>query len=460
MLAVIDVVGLSPDLLGPHTPHLNALAADGFQATLGTVLPAVTCSVQSTFLTGLLPRDHGIVGNGWYFRDRAEVLLWRQSNRLVGGEKLWETARQRRPELKVAKLFWWYNMYASVDVAVTPRPSYCADGRKYPGIYTQPAALRPKLESALGSFPLFQFWGPGAGLASSAWIGRCAEKVLADERPDLMLVYLPHLDYDLQRYGPDDPRIRDQVAAIDEVAGKLIAALRAAGAKVVVLSEYGIDAVSQPVYVNRRLREAGLLEVCWTPHVGELLDPGMSKAFALCDHQVAHLYAASEEHAAAAAALFAGDPRVAEILDAEGKRACGLDHPRAGERVLVAAEGSWFAYPYWLDEAKRPDFATLVDIHQKPGYDPCELFLDPQLFFPKGRIAWNLLKKLLGFRYGMHVIPTDASLVKGSHGRLPSRPERGPLLLCSERSRRKEHFAATEVKELLLDLLLGDAVES
>ncbi len=454
MLAVLDVVGLSPDLLGPHTPHFNKLAAEGFQASLGGILPAVTCSVQSTFLTGLLPREHGIVGNGWYFRDRAEVLLWRQANQLVSGEKLWETARRTKPGLTVAKLFWWYNMYASVDWAVTPRPSYCADGRKYPGIYTQPGALRNELEASLGAFPLFQFWGPGAGLASSDWIARCARQVFDQHRPDLLLCYLPHLDYDLQRYGPEDPRIPAQVAAIDRVAGALIEHLRSQGAQVVVLSEYGIDAVSEPVYANRMLREAGLLEVCWTPHVGELLDPGMSRAFAVCDHQIAHIYASSEDHAAEAAAIFAADPRIERVLDAEGKREFGLDHARAGERVLVAAPGSWFAYPYWLDPARQPDFAHLVEIHKKPGYDPCELFLDPQRWFPRGRIAWQLAKKLLGFRYMMDVIPTDARLVRGSHGRLPDSPARGPLLLCSDPTLRREKIEACEVRDLLLELLL------
>nr|MDQ3308658.1 alkaline phosphatase family protein [Gemmatimonadota bacterium] len=112
---VLNVVGLTPDLLGEATPHLQALVRQGGMRPLRTVLPAVTCSVQSTFTTGLLPRDHGCVANGWYFRDTAEVRLWQQSNRLVKGEKIWEAARERDPAFTCAKLFWWYNMYSSAD---------------------------------------------------------------------------------------------------------------------------------------------------------------------------------------------------------------------------------------------------------------------------------------------------------------------------------------------------------
>ena len=172
-VVVIDVVGLTPDLL-PHMPRLSAFARDGWQAPLGTVLPAVTCSAQSTFLTGAPPTEHGVVGNGWFFRELSEVFLWRQSNRLVGGDKVWDAARRllgtaERP-ITCANLFWWYAMGASTDVCVTPRPVYHADGRKGPGVYTRPAALGGELARRLGEFPLFDFWGPRAGLPSSKWI--------------------------------------------------------------------------------------------------------------------------------------------------------------------------------------------------------------------------------------------------------------------------------------------------
>ena len=179
---VLNVVGLTLDLLGPDTPHLAALARRGGARPLATITPAVTCSVQATFTTGLLPREHGIVANGWYFRDLAEVLFWRQSNRLVEGEKIWEAARKVDPRFTCAKLFWWYNMHASADYTVTPRPIYLADGGKHPDIYTQPPELREELRRQLGQFPLFQFWGPGADIVSSGELLRALRATFAHYR--------------------------------------------------------------------------------------------------------------------------------------------------------------------------------------------------------------------------------------------------------------------------------------
>jgi predicted AlkP superfamily pyrophosphatase or phosphodiesterase len=448
-VAVIDIVGLTPALLA-HMPRVAAVAHGGFRAELGTVLPAVTCSVQSTVLTGTPPRDHGIVGNGWLFRDLAEIWLWRQSNRLVSGEKLWEAARRLlgRP-VTCANLFWWYAMGSSADIAITPRPVYYADGRKAPGIYAQPASVGADLVKHLGEFPLFDFWGPRAGLRSSAWIAAATRRVFDQHRPDLTLAYLPHLDYDLQRHGATGPEARRAAIELDGVAGDLIDHLRGAGAIVVVLSEYGITDVRRPVHVNRRLREAGLLEVVWND-AGELLDTFTSRAFAVADHQVAHVY--TSELAATRAAL-ADLPGIAEILDADGKRAAGLDHPRAGDLVLVAEPDAWFTYYYWLDDTRAPDFAPTVEIHRKPGYDPAELlFADGKA---KARAALRLAQKALGFRYVMDVIPIDGDRVRGSHGRLPATPSDGPVLLCSDPRFARDRLAAADVFGLVLELLGG-----
>src|SRR5919197_4676542 len=209
---VLDVVGLTGDLLGDATPILRALAREGAARPLRTILPAVTCSVQSSMLTGGLPRDHGIVGNGWYFRDLSEIWFWRQSNRLVTGERMWEAASRRDPSFRCATLFWWYNMYSAVTYSVTPRPMYPADGRKLPDIYTEPSELRDELTSRLGTFPLFNFWGPRADIVSSRWIADCARHVYDTRRPTLTLVYLPHLDYNLQRLGPRHPRSEEHTS--------------------------------------------------------------------------------------------------------------------------------------------------------------------------------------------------------------------------------------------------------
>ena len=451
-VVVIDIVGLTPDLLA-HMPRVRALGASGFTAPLGTILPAVTCSVQSTLLTGALPSTHGIVGNGWYFRDQSEIWLWRQSNRLVGGDKLWDAARRELgADVTCANICWWYAMGASTDIIVTPRPIYYADGRKGPDAYTRPAALHDELVKQYGEFPLFQFWGPGAGLPSSAWIAKAARHVFDRDHPSLTLVYLPHLDYDLQRFGPDAPQARAAAAAIDDVAGDLIDHVRAKGATVVVLSEYGITDVSRPVHVNRRLREAGLLEVVWNP-AGELLDTFASPAFAVADHQVAHVYVNDPKDLAATREALTGMAGIAEILDGESKRAAGLDHARAGELVLIANADAWFTYYYWLDDARAPDFAPCVEIHKKPGYDPAELAFASG--GAKARAALRLAQKALGFRYTLDVIPLHGDAVRGSHGRLPARDAEGPVLLCSDRRHQRSRLAATDVKGLVLDLMRG-----
>jgi predicted AlkP superfamily pyrophosphatase or phosphodiesterase len=447
---VLDVVGLSRDLIGEATPNLSKLERAGAARPLQTILPAVTCSVQSTFTTGTLPREHGCVGNGWYFRDLAEVWLWRQSNHLVSGEKIWDAAKRRDPSFTCAKLFWWYNMYSTADFAVTPRPLYPADGRKIPDIYTEPAELRDQLNARLGAFPLFNFWGPKADITSSRWIAEAAKVVMNEKGPTLTLVYLPHLDYPLQRLGPDHPKMRDELVAIDALCGELIDAATAAGARVLVLSEYGIEKVTGAVHVNRALREAKLLRV--REELGtEKLDAGGSDAFAVADHQVAHVYVRRPELVPEVKRVLASLEGVDAVLDLDGKREAGLDHPRSGELVLVASKGRWFSYYYWLDDARAPDFARTVDIHRKPGYDPVELFVDPALAVPALKVGFRLAQKMLGFRYLMDVIPLDASLVKGSHGRLEADPRRWPVIMSSEPSLLPEgHVHATQVKDIVL----------
>jgi predicted AlkP superfamily pyrophosphatase or phosphodiesterase len=270
-----------------------------------------------------------------------------------------------------------------------------------------------------------------------------------------MLVYLPHLDYCLQRLGPDDPGVRADLRAVDAVCGELLEHVRKDGARVVVLSEYGITPVVGAVHPNRALREAGLLTV--KHELGrELLDPGASEAFAVADHQIAHVYVRRPERVAAVRDLLAALPGVERVLDAEGKRAAGLDHPRSGELVAVSRADRWFTYYYWLDDAVAPDFARTVDIHRKPGYDPVELFLDPAIRVPQLSVGWILAKKALGFRYLMDVIPLDASLVRGSHGRLTDAPEAGPLFITSEPDLvGPGPVAATDVKSLVLDHVSG-----
>lgn len=453
---VVLVVGLTPSLLGAHTPHLQRLAAAGGLRPLRTVLPAVTCSVQSTLLTGLPPGGHGAVANGWYFRDLAEVWLWRQSNRLVAGEKIWEAARRRDPAFTCAQMFWWYNLYASVDWSATPRPMYPADGRKIPDHYAEPPELHDELDARLGRFPLFRFWGPMADLTSSRWISEATRHVMATRHPTLTLCYLPHLDYNLQRLGPDPghPRLQSDLRAIDALCGELIDDAGRAGRDVVIVSEYGITPVTDAIHVNRALRAAGYIRV--RAEMGrELLDAGASRAFALADHQVAHVYVREPADLPAVQALLEGLDGVEQVLDAAGKRAAGLDHPRAGELVAVARPDRWFSYYYWLDDGRAPDFARTVDIHRKPGYDPVELFFDPALRWPRLAVGWRLAKRRLGQRALLDVISLrDTQRVRGSHGRPTDDPREGPLVISSRPELLPEDTVpATGFKQLVLDHL-------
>jgi len=447
---VLNVVGLTPNLLGTYMPSLSHWAAEGKIVMVEPVLPAVTCSVQSSYLTGKPPDEHGIVANGWYFRDESEVKFWRQANKLVQAPKLWDIAKTLDPSFTCANLFWWYNMYSSADYAVTPRPMYPADGRKIPDIYTQPGELRSQLQAELGQFPLFQFWGPNTSIRSSEWIAAAAKWVEERYSPTLALIYLPHLDYCLQKVGPDPNGIQADLQEIDAVCGDLIDYYEARNAQVIVLSEYGIAPVSQPVHLNRLLRQQGLLTV--RQELGrELLDPGASAAFAVADHQIAHIYVSDAADIPRVRAVLEATAGVAQVLDQEGKRAYHLDHPRSGELVAIAQPHAWFTYYYWLDDQRAPDFASTVDIHRKPGYDPVELFLDPQLKLPKVRVGLTLLKKQLGFRYLMNVIPLDASLVKGSHGRVTTAPGESPLLMTHQAHLlNSPAIAATDVCDLIL----------
>ena len=448
-LLVLNVVGLTPRMR-KNMPRLRALADRGFEAELGTILPAVTCSVQSTFLTGTLPREHGIVGNGWYFRDLGEVLLWRQHNRLVAGEKVWETARRAKPGYRVANVCWWYAMGSSADTTVTPRPVYHADGRKSPDCWTWPPELHDELTARLGPFPLFQYWGPTASIASSKWIVEATRLLMP--RHDLTLSYVPHLDYDLQRFGPNGRQAAAAAAELDAVLAPLLDDAEAAGTAVVVLSEYGISGVNRPVDINRALRRAGLLHV-HTNASGELLDTWTSRAFAVADHQLAHVYVREPRDLPRVREIVSDLPGVEQVLDATGKAEYGLDHERSGELVLVADRDSWFTYYYWLDDAKAPDFARSVEIHKKPGYDPAELFFDPADRWVKLHAAAGLARKKLGLRYTMNVVPTDPSVVRGSHGRLPDDPADGPVLLCSDPTASRDRLEATDVRDLLLELI-------
>lgn len=449
-IAVLNVVGLSQRHLGEHTPRLAAWAKRQAVAAIDPALPAVTCTAQATYLTGAPPRQHGVVANGWYDRELAEHHFWKQSNHLMHGPKMWDALRRERPGATVAQLFWWFNMYADVDYAITPRPLYLADGGKVFDIHTTPMDLREAIKRELGEFPFRQFWGPASGIESSAWIAQSARWIEEHSSPDCSLVYLPHLDYCMMKFGPQHPSIPQELRAIDAVAGDLIDYLESRGVRVIVLSEYGITPVSRPVHLNRLFREQGWLSI--KDELGtDTLDKGACRVFALADHQCAHIYAPDPEVLPAVRKLLECTPGVGVILDGPGKAAAGLDHERSGDLVVLADEDAWFTYYYWLEDARAPDFARTVDIHRKPGFDPVELFLDPTIRCPKLKLAGKLLRKKLGFRTLFDVIPLDATLIKGSHGARPKDPVDWPILIGPTACIDQPTLSSTEVKGVLLE---------
>ena len=324
-------------------------------------------------------------------------------------------------------MFWWYNMYSSADWSATPRPMYPADGRKIPDHYAFPSELHDELNAKLGQFPLFSFWGPRADITSTKWIADATLHVMATRNPTLTFCYLPHLDYNLQRLGPDlaNPRLQKDLAEIDAVCGSLIEAAERSGRAVVVVSEYGITPVRDAIHINRALREAGFIAV--REEMGrEILDAGASEAFAVADHQIAHVYVRSPDRISAVAELIRGLDGVEQVLDDAGKRQAGLDHPRSGELVAISKADRWFSYYFWLDDDRAPDYARTVDIHRKPGYDPVELFLDPAIRLPQLSVGWRLAKRKLGMRTLLDVIPLDTQAGEGFARPVDRRSARGP----------------------------------
>jgi len=494
-LAVINVVGLTESLIGEQTPRIAAFRQHGALAQIAPAFPAVTCTAQSNYLTGKPPSEHGIVGNGWYHRELAEVQFWKQSNHLVQQPKIWDALRKqsapvtRHPSpVTCANCFWWFNMYSSADYSLTPRPMYPADGRKIFDIYSWPYSVRAEIKRDLGEFPFFGFWGPAAGIKTPQGAADCATRWIADAarwienkyQPTLNLIYLPHLDYNLQRHGPFvaaanvsspttssmglekngprshergyeiNPAIIPDLRVMDAIVGDLIQFFSQRGVQVILLSEYGITNVDTPVHLNRIFRKQGWLTV--KDELGlELLDAGASRVFAVADHQVAHIYLNDASLEKSVRELLEKTPGVGEILGQVEKAAAGIDHRRAGDMVAVAAENAWFTWYYWLDDARAPDFARTVDIHRKPGFDPVELFLDPGIPLPGLKIAWRLLQKKLGFRMLLDVVPLDATLVKGSHGRRPADKKDWPVFITDrpEISGAKE-IQSTDVFRVLL----------
>jgi predicted AlkP superfamily pyrophosphatase or phosphodiesterase len=447
-LLILNAATLSPAAVAAHAPYLKQLAAEGSLRPLKTTFPALSCSSHASILTGQPPSVHGIVGNGWYERQHAKIFMWNRSSHLIEAETIWDAARKREPGFRCANLFWRMCADSTCNTIVTERPSYWASGAKVFDFFASPAGLHAELKASLGDFPFHQFWGPLAGEKSTRWILAAAERVMARDAPDLMLVYAPYIDYDAERYGADSPQAAECLRRFDRLAAVLIEAARAAGRDVAVVSDYGWDVAEHPIYINRVLRRAGLLNVELAQN-GERLEPGTSRAFAVVDNQIAHVYVADRNDLARVRATLEELDGVAEVLDDAGKARMGIDHRRAGDLVAVAQPRYWFAYPYWLDDSLQPDFTHCIAIFDKIGWDPTELFYRRGLTGGALRFAVRSLQKLLKQAVPFDVIAADERLVGGTRNARNHDPDRGALLLTSW-ALPEGQMAMEQVKDLML----------
>jgi predicted AlkP superfamily pyrophosphatase or phosphodiesterase len=399
---LIDVVGLEREhLTSGLLPNIAKLAEQGEESKLEPVFPAVTCTVQASLLTGKYPREHGIVANGLYDRNTFTVSFWEQPSALVQRDRVWDIAK--RNGLRTGVLFWQNTMYANSDIVVTPRPIHL-DEKMVMWCYSKPVGYYEELSEKFGEFDLTSYWGPLASSKSSEWIGRAAEYTIEKHRPDQMYVYIPHVDYSAQRFGKNAAQTLADVRKADEIVGRVVDKVSSQNmadqTNIVIVSEYGFNDVGKAIPLNIALRDKGLLSV---RSIGgkEYMDFENSNAFAMVDHQVAHIYVKKgfeEETRKILVAL----PGIDKVLDRDAKAGFGIDNERSGELVAVADRDKWFSYYWWYQQDLAPDFARKVDIHRKPGYDPVELFFDPKT----------------------RSIPIDPSLLKGSHGR-PADPSTG-----------------------------------
>lgn len=437
-LFVFNVVGLSPahlQILAGY-PAFSRLMATGCSCRINPVLPAVTIPCQASLATGTYPDRHGMIANGLYYKDRKEVSFWDQYRSLVQSAPFWETLKNKRPELTTAVLFWQNTLFGNADIIITPKPIH-SDHEMIQWCYSKPVGLYEELAATLSPFDLKHYWGPLASPASSHWIMQAAIKVVETRLPNLMMVYLPMLDYSCQRFGPDAPQVHEELKIVDELLGKFLAALDRRGlcndSAIAVLSEYSMTEVRDAIPLNRLLREAGLLAV--REIAGhEYLDYEMSPAFAMVDHQIAHIFC-RPDCLAETEKLLRETAGISMVLDREGQQAHRLGHERSGDLVAVSAPDRWFSYYWWLEPAKAPGFSHTVDIHNKPGYDPLELFFDP-----KNR-----------------VIPQHAPLVKGSHG-APAKIGGGKAVLLLSNAGAAtlpEEIEMVDVAQLLEEIILA-----
>ena len=392
---VLDAIGLERrHVEAGLAPNIADLVTEPARADLEMPFPAVTLPAQSTLATGQSPAVHGDVANGEYDRENDTAALWERERE--NRDRLWESASEAG--LTTGAFCFQHLIGTNADVALTPSPIEDEENTILEmNCWTNPDDFYDVLEAEYGHFPLHTYWGPGASEESSEWILNAAREAIERYDPDLLWVYLPHLDYAGLAQGPNTDELREAIGVLDGLVGDFLDSLRGDDrwdeTLVNVVSEYGFHSVDIPVFPNRVLREAGLLSVQDDGEGGEEIDLGRSQAFALVDHQVTHVYA-DEDVVEDAREALSGLSGVERVLGEEGKEEYGVAHENAGDLVLVAEPSAWFQYYWWHEDENAPYYATDMDIHAKPGFDPVELF-----FGDDGLVS------------------LDASKVGGSHGR-------------------------------------------
>jgi len=389
-LLVVQCAGLGSKML--ETRGINSISEMNIR-TCNTVFPALTCTAQASFRTGTPPADHGFIANGFFSRELMRPVFWEQSAGLINGKRIWNDLRAAGT--KVGMFFWQQSLGEECDWILSPAPIHKHHGGMIQSLYSKPAGLGDQLNSRLGQFDLMHYWGPMASTKSSRWIAEATALTISlPDAPELCLTYLPALDYDLQRFGPDSAKADKALDSLQNQISTLKNAADTNGYEMLVFGDYAIRDVTSPAILpNLHLRKAGLFS---TRVIKDMAYPDFhqSKVFALVDHEIAHIYCFDSTAIKDAMACLAQINGVDRIMNRSEQAVAGLDNARSGDLVVTAKSGSWFAYPWWKDESEAPEYAKHVDIHSKPGYDPCELF-------------WG---------WPPFSVSRDTSRIKGTHG--------------------------------------------
>jgi predicted AlkP superfamily pyrophosphatase or phosphodiesterase len=407
---VVNVAGLSPRLLGHATrcPNLTRIVSENYYTPVRPVFPAVTCTAQVSLTTGTPASEHGVVANGLYFPELRQTSFWEQSDLLNESERIFTPLRTAGK--KVAMLFWQNSIRTDVDVMLTPAPIHTDDGGMILSCYSKPADLGNRLAAEHGPFPLQHYWGPAANATSTEWILKAVEHVLGEYETDLTLVYVPHLDYVLQKEGPSSDAALDELTVVDGWIGRLRQMIESRGGSLVVVSEYGLTEVSGDIALNRVLSAEGFFAL---RDLGEFDIPDLDacRAFAMADHQMAHIFVRDDADVEAVAELIRRQSGVERVDRPERMPELRIGHDRSGDLIAISDPDKWFSYYWWESEERLPAWVRTVDIHRKPGYDPMEMFIDPET-------------KAIDIR--------NTDRIRGSHGRLPDDPKDGAVFLSTK----------------------------